>query len=140
MSENTFISILKANRLMRSDEEVTAFEKALFELAKNPQKEYLPELYLVLDDQCQHQEVMFSLIHFLESFEVEEQLQALLNIVPKLIVSAPEWTKIIHERIFNDEPTYALYKLMLNSVKSDTQNVVLKLIQELVQERQTVNA
>ncbi len=29
MSENTFISILKANRLMRSDEEVTAFEKAL---------------------------------------------------------------------------------------------------------------
>ena len=71
MSENTFISILKANRLMRSDEEVTAFEKALFELARNTQKEDLPELHLVLDDQCQHQEVMFSLIHFLESFEVE---------------------------------------------------------------------
>ncbi|MEH2423155.1 MAG: Imm30 family immunity protein [Nostoc sp.] len=50
ISENTLISILQANRLMRSDDEIAAFENALAELANNPKSEYLPELHLVLDD------------------------------------------------------------------------------------------
>ncbi len=109
MSDNTLISILQANRLMRSDDEIAAFENALAELANNPKSEYLPELHLVLDDQCQHEEVMFSLVHFLESFDVKEQLQAFLHVLPKLLDSAPEWTRIIHTRILNDELTSALY-------------------------------
>lgn len=138
MSENPLIDILNANRLMRSYEEVAAFEEALAEFVENPKSEYLPELHLVLDDQCQQQEVMFGLVHFLESFDVKEQFQAFLDVVPQLIVTAPEWTKIIHYRILNDELTCALYKDMLNSVDSHTRNVVTELLEEIAQERQPV--
>lgn len=127
MDENTLIDILKTNRLMRSDEEVAGFEHALAELAKNPKSKYLRELYLVLNDKCQHEEVMFSLIHFLESFDLQEQLQAFIDVVPNLIVSAPDWTKIIHYRIINDESACVLYQDMLQYVDLSRQDVVNKL-------------
>lgn len=140
MREDTLISILEANKLMRSADEVAAFEEALAELTKNPHSKYLRELHLVLDDRCQYQEVMFSLLHFLESFDVKEQLQAFIDVVPKLIVSAPEWTKIIHYRILNDNLICDLYIHMLNSVDSPSRNIIYELLEEIIEERQTVNA
>jgi len=139
MNENTLIRILKANRLMLSVEEVDSFENALAELAKNPNSKYLRELYLVLDDKCQHEEVMFSLIHFLEFFDLKEQLQAFIDIVPKLMISAPEWTKTIHDRILNDESACIMYQDMLNSVDFSRRNVFNRLLAEITQERQPVN-
>jgi len=139
MNANTLIGILKANRLMLSTEEVNAFENALAELAKNPNSEYLRELHLILDDKCQHEEVMFSLIHFLESFDLREQLQAFMDVVPNLIISAPEWTRIIHSRILNDESACITYPDMLSSVDSSRRNVFNKLLAEITQERQPVN-
>jgi Immunity protein 30 len=133
-------SILKANRLMRSKDEVLAFDNALVELAKNPQSEDLQELHLVLDDNCASCEVMWGLIHFLESFDEKEQFQAFVNVIPQLIVSAPEWTKIIHSRIYNDEPSRIVYEDILKSADSHTQKIVSKILKEVVQERQTINA
>ncbi len=138
MIENTLIAILQANRLMRSDKEVLAFEDALAELAKNPKSEYLPALHLVLDDRCQHEEVMFSLIHFLESFAVKEQIQAFIDVLPNLLTSAPEWTKIIYYRILNDQSAYALYIDILNSLDSPTRNLISNLLENITQERQPI--
>ncbi|MEG4348717.1 Imm30 family immunity protein [Microcoleus sp. LAD1_D3] len=132
MSHNSLINVLETNRLMRSDEEVAAFENALAELAKNSPIENLRELHLVLDDKCQHPEVMFSLIHFLESFDVKKQLQAFIKAVPQLIVSAPEWTKIIHDRILNDESARACYQDILSAV--DSQSSLMKQTIELPKE------
>ena len=69
---------------------------------------------------------MFSLIHFLKSFDLKEQLQAFIDVIPNLFVSAPEWTKIIHYRIMNDESTRVLYKDMLKAFDSTRQDVVSK--------------
>ncbi len=52
---------------MRSPSEIAAFENVLTKLAQNPENRCLPKLHLVLDDRCQQQEVMWDLIHFLES-------------------------------------------------------------------------
>lgn len=139
MDENALIDILKTNRLMRSDEQVVMFENALAELAKNPKSKYLRELHLVLDDECQHEEVMFSLIHFLESFDLQEQIQAFIDVVPNLIVSAPEWTKIIHYRLMNDESAHVVYHDMLQYVDILRQDIVNKLFAEIRQECQPVS-
>lgn len=76
MNADKMIDILQANRLMRCAFDIAAFENALTELAQNPQNLWLPELHLVLDDRCQQQEVMWDLIHFLESFDMKAQLLA----------------------------------------------------------------
>ncbi|MFB2877520.1 Imm30 family immunity protein [Floridanema aerugineum] len=139
MNAKTLLAILEANKLMRTNEEIAAFETALAEFAKNPNSEYLRELHLILNDECQQPEVMFSLIHFLESFEIKAQLQAFLDVVPQLILDAPEWTKILHSRILNDESATIIYKDMLQSVDLPTQNVVENLIEQINQEHQPVN-
>lgn len=97
------LEILQENKLMETAEAVTAFEDALAELAENFRQEELPQYHLVLDDRCQHPEVMFGLIHFLESFEIEQQLAAFLEVTPQLILIAPEWMRILHSRILNDQ-------------------------------------
>jgi hypothetical protein len=130
MSEDTLIGILQANRLMRSPEEIAAFEKALTELAENPKNEDLPSLHLVLDDGCEQQEVMFSLVHFLESFDVKKQIEAFVFVVPQLIVTAPEWTRILHNRILNDESACRLYQNILHEINFRSQNLFLQLLED----------
>lgn len=130
MSQDTLIDILQANRLMRSPEEVTAFENALAQLEKNPKNEYLPSLHLVLDDGCEHQEVMFGLVHIMESFNVKEQLEAFVSVAPQLIIAAPEWTGSLHNRILNDESACRLYQEILHSVNSRNPNFFRQLLED----------
>jgi Immunity protein 30 len=102
MSQNQLIAVLEANRLMRSSAEATQFEQALEKLAQNPDPADLRSLHLILDDACEQPEVMFSLVHFLESFEVQEQAKAFIQVMPDLVKRAAEWTAILHSRMMND--------------------------------------
>jgi hypothetical protein len=102
MNHNTLIDILEANRLMRSPQEVALFEQTLEQLAQNPDSADLSRLHLVLDDACAQPEVMFSLVHFLESFEVQAQVQAFVQVMPDLAGRATEWSEILRDRIMND--------------------------------------
>jgi hypothetical protein len=99
-------------------------ENALMKLAENPRSDYLRELYLIFDDECQHQEVMFSLIHFLESLDVKEQLQAFVDVIPSLAISAPEWTKLLYNSILNDEQAFIVYKDILQFLDSLKRNTI----------------
>jgi hypothetical protein len=103
LNHKPLIEVLEANRLLRSPDEVAQFEQTLETLAQNPDLADLPSLHLILDDACEQSEVMFSLVHFLESFDVQEQVQAFIQVMPDLMKRAPEWTAILHSRIMNDE-------------------------------------
>lgn len=113
MKTDDCIEILNANKLIRSPNEAMAFECALAELARNPQPEDLPKLHLIFDDRCHQPEVMFSLIHFLESFPMEEQIGVFMKILPKLFAIAPNWTEILHTRIVNDKTACQFYRQQL---------------------------
>lgn len=139
MRNNTLISALKANKLMHSKEEIFAFDNAFAELAENPQDVDLEELHLILDDNCSQPEVMWGIVHFLESFDAKEQLKAFINVLPQLVISAPEWTEIIHCRIFNDEPTRLLYQDMLKLADVKTQQIVTKILADIAEKHQLIN-
>ncbi|MGK7904306.1 MAG: Imm30 family immunity protein [Hormoscilla sp.] len=109
---------------MRCAFEIAAFENALTELAQNPQNRWLPELHLVLDDRCQQQDVMWDLIHFLESFDMKAQLLAFVKVLPELMARAPEWTEILHYRICNDESARVLYEEILLYQDLEVGNIV----------------
>jgi Immunity protein 30 len=130
MKDNIWINVLETNKFMRSPDEVTAFENALASLADRPQDEDLPDLHLILDDRCEQPEVMFGLIHFLESFDVSAQIQAFVTVVPQLMLVASEWTRIIHSRILNDDDACRLYRDILHSLNSQKPNFVRQLLEE----------
>ena len=130
MSQTNWIRVLEANKLMRSRQDVIAYETALAELAKHPQTEDLPTLHLMFDDRCEQPEVMFSLLHFLESFDLQQQLQAFITVAPQLIGLAQDWARIIHTRILNDDSACQLYRELLHSVNSQHPNFIRQLLED----------
>ncbi|MDI9638252.1 Imm30 family immunity protein [Geitlerinema splendidum] len=128
MSQNSWIKVLEANHLLRSPDEIAAFEQALAELAQNPNPDDLPELHLILDDACQQPEVMFSLVHFLESFDLQVQLPAFLQALPDLVKRAAEWTTILHSRMMNDAIAKAAFEEWVRSLDVPEQEQMRQLL------------
>lgn len=89
------IEVLRRNRHLRSSEEVASFDCSLAELARSPRDDDLPALHTVFDDDCQQPEVMYGLVHFLESFDMRRQLAAFIEAVPEMSVQAREWAKVL---------------------------------------------
>ena len=126
------IKILQENRLMKTPQEINLFEETLEKLAKYPDDKDLKDLHLILDDNCEHPEIMFSLLHFLEDFEPQQQIQAFIEVIPQLMITAPEWTKIIHYRIMNDESACKLYHNTLELANQKTPHFLYQLLLESV--------
>jgi hypothetical protein len=124
MSPNPLIDFLEANRLLRSPDEVALFEQTLERLAQNPDSADLPSLHLILDDACEQPEVMFSLVHFLESFEVQEQVEAFIQVMPDLVKRAAEWTAILHSRIMNDEIGRSMFETEMQALSNQKQSEI----------------
>jgi Immunity protein 30 len=124
LNHKPLIEVLEANRLLRSPDEVVQFEQTLETLAQNPDPADLPSLHLILDDACEQSEVIFSLVHFLESFDVQEQVHAFIQVMPDLMKRAPEWTSILHSRIMNDEIAKAEFEDRVRSASLQGQSIV----------------
>ncbi len=124
--------VAKFYRLMHTEEQVTNFENTLIYIAENPDENDLCAYHLILDDQCQQPEVMFSLIHFLESFDMEKQITAFIEVVPQLMITTPEWTRIIHNRILNDELACQVYQNLLHSSNLNTPHFLYHLLEESI--------
>ncbi len=128
MSQNPLIDVLEANRLLRSPDEVTRFEQTLENLAQTPDPADLPSLHLILDDACEQPEVMFSLVHFLESFDVQEQVQAFVQVLPELVKRAKEWAAILHSRIMNDAIAKAEFEERVRSMSNQDRKEMGRLL------------
>jgi Immunity protein 30 len=128
MSQKPLIDLLEAERLLRLPDEVALFEQTLEKLAQNPDPADLPSLHLILDDDCEQPEVMFSLVHFLESFDVQDQVQAFIQVMSDLVKRAAEWTAILHSRIMNDAIAKAEFEERVRSVNDQERNVIQHLI------------
>lgn len=128
MSQNLLIEVLEANRLLRSPSEVVRFEQTLEKLAQNPDPTNLPSLHLILDDACEQPEVMFSLVHFLESFDVQEQVQVFIQVLPDLMKRAAEWTAILHSRIMNDEIGRSVFEEEMQAINNQKQSEIHQLL------------
>ncbi|NJN85246.1 MAG: hypothetical protein HC881_01565 [Leptolyngbyaceae cyanobacterium SL_7_1] len=128
MNPNPLIDVLEANRLLRSPNEVALFEQTLEKLAQNPDPTDLPNLHLILDDASEQPEVMFSLVHFLESFEVLEQVHVFIQVMPELVKRAVEWTTILYSRMMNDEIARLMFEEEVRSMKDQKQDEIHQLL------------
>lgn len=129
------ITSLRSNRLLKTQEQVSAFDEALARVSQHPDaSKHLLELHLVLDDQTQQAEVMYGLVHLLESFGIEEQLQAFFQALPSLLKQAPEWVKTLNYRLLNDEEARNAYKASFRSASEETRKLIRMLLKELIAE------
>jgi hypothetical protein len=131
MSNKQLISILRQNRLLRTQAELSSFESALATLTRSPNPNDLLDLFLVFTDACEQQEVMWGLLHFVESFGMERQLQAMVQALPSMIEDASEWAEIFHCRVLNDEQYRTYYKGVVSSQHGPNRQAVEQVLNKI---------
>ena len=104
---------LRRTRALADSAEVVEFNRALESLVGKHDASLLPDLHLCLDDETKNTEVMFGLVHYLESFSVEAQLRAMLAVLTAFAAGAPWWAKVLHYRILNNDDSRAQYRDLL---------------------------
>lgn len=97
------IARLYENRLLRTELECEQFDLALEGLAGDTEDVVIHQIFKVFDDDTEQEEVMFSLVHFVESLQMEMYLTQLLHSLPEMLEHARNWAIVLNERILNDD-------------------------------------
>ena len=131
----SLVKQLWENRMMRNNIEIERFQESLDKLGDMKDPSLISHLYDVLDDKTEHEEVMWGLLHLLESFDdvfgAHMVLQSMVSVIPSLTIRAPEWTKIIHKRILNHESSLSKYKKVLSGCKPELKSVITNLLLDI---------
>lgn len=127
--------ILKENRLLRNNEEIERFENALENILNNKNYKDIKYLCSAFDDNTENDEVMFELIHAIESydsiFEIQDTMTEFVKFIPDVISHAREWTKILIKRILNDENSLQVYTEVFNSCDNNVKAILINLMNEI---------
>ena len=120
---------LKNNRLLRDENEVEKFEKSIENILKMEDVNHIEILCQGFDDLTENDEVMFGLIHAIESYDQivssDISLRVLANSIPKMLPHAKEWLKILHKRILNHEPSRNIYKEIIPTLNIEIQKYIV---------------
>jgi hypothetical protein len=127
---------LVANRQLATADQVKAWDEALAELDQQKDAADLKDLHLVFIDQTQNQEVMFGLVHLLEAFDVRPQIEAMLEALPTMVKQAPEWTRVLHYRILNDDAASAVYKDVLAAASGPGAEAARSVLEQIARDEE----
>ncbi len=123
--------ILIQNRRLETDEAFVAYEDALNRLRTVPKHEQdLPKLISAFCDVEDH-EGMWSLLHLVESFPMEDYLPALVAVTPQLMADARAWLDTLYVRIVNGEPCRLYLRTMLPSLSPLQQTCIRQILEHL---------
>lgn len=133
MPDDPRIDRLRAILAARSDGYVFHFDDEL--AAFGPlDADLAASLALLFDDNEPHDELMFSLIHFIEQLPSAAYITALLAAAPTLATSAPYWTTVVLIRILNSEETRLDLVRQLRLAPSAARSAIKALTEALTQE------
>ncbi|MBV6627790.1 MAG: hypothetical protein KI793_33520 [Rivularia sp. (in: Bacteria)] len=132
MSKKEIINTLRKNAKLEKREDALHFDETLAKLAEiELSKLDIIELMMILDDNNPHQEVLWGLLHFIESVDSEIFIQALFECTQKLLKKAPEWTQLFYIRLLNNQEARSMLKTMLLNEQSSNFNVISQIIREV---------
>ncbi|WP_408950297.1 Imm30 family immunity protein [Lysobacter sp. Hz 25] len=86
---------------------VARFDALIAEAYRAEDEALIPVLLGLLDDDCEFHEVIFGVVHAVESFASDRYFAALAQNLATLRQRAPEWCALLHTRILNSPPHFA---------------------------------
>ncbi|HJV31813.1 MAG TPA: Imm30 family immunity protein [Bacillales bacterium] len=135
MDINNQTRILIDNRFLRTQYEIQQFEQAIVSILDMNEVDHIKNLCQGFDDATERDEVMFGLIHAIESynktFGSEKPLIKLAESLPNMLPQAKEWGKTLHKRILNHDLSRRVYAEVISNVDARIKNIVLQLVNEI---------
>ena len=132
MDSKSEIKRLYSCRFLKNQSECEEFDDVLENLADCDDEKLIKELCIVFEDETQEEEVMFGLVHFIESFEMEKYLTEMPKALPKMVESAKEWAMLLNKRILNSDLCRSEYAKVLVGMNHDIQLTVINLLNEII--------
>lgn len=109
------LSKLYNSRFLSSATDIETFEEAIRNLMVIHDSSLISEMCKAFDDSTEDKEVMYGLVHAIESFEGEDYFVAIAKSVPYMIQNSKMWLKILHYGILNDDISRETYTKVLKS-------------------------
>lgn len=135
MNDEELTQKLIDNRLLKNEEEIAAFEQAISSILDLKEVNLIRSMCLGFHDATENDEVMFGLIHAIESyddfFDSEQSLNELAGSLPYMLSHAKEWAKTLHKRILNHEPSFKEYKKVISTADDSVKEMVLQVLNEI---------
>jgi hypothetical protein len=117
-----------------SSDYFSEFEKILSQIIALKNADSIAPLIASLDDQSPFDELMFSIIHGIESFDNTIYIKALLKKVSVFCETSPRWASIVFMRILNSETARLELVRQLRSAEQPVK-ISIKLLMEKINAR-----
>jgi len=129
----TSIEIKNALQAIGSVNESTAqlFDELVQEAALDRSEYTLEALLESLDDQCPFDELMFSVVHAIESRDRSRFLNCLLKSLDATRERAPRWSRILHTRIMNSPEVFKSYLDLLPHAHENSKAALTSILNEI---------
>ncbi len=114
-----------------NDSYVADFEDVLAEIHELHDADSIPLLIDFFDDDCEYDELMFSIIHTIEDFNDEVYVKKVFKKLEDFYRDAPRWASIVHMRILNSSPTLAAY---INELKVSANKKQVEVLRTMLEE------
>ena len=114
MDKKTQIQNLIKSQKLSTAEECSMFDSALCALWNIVEVDDIDDLLKAFSDDTEQDEIMFSLLHLVESLDSDE-----------------EWAKLLNRRILNSEQHCAKYRKLISALPAYRQEKILALLAKL---------
>jgi len=116
---------------MTTREHVTLFDETLAALPGEHTDDELRMLLRVFDDRTEHFEVMWGLVHYVESVPQYLTLQALLTSIADMQITAKEWADLLLLRLLNADDTRATLSALIGLLDERNRLAAISTIREI---------
>ncbi|HEX2926306.1 MAG TPA: Imm30 family immunity protein [Ruminiclostridium sp.] len=135
MNVDKEIQQLIDNRLLRDESEIQSYEDAIINIMKSDDIKTICKMCMGFDDNTEHHEVMYSLVHALEKYSTkfndESSLVELANGIINMIPHAIKWAETLNKRVLNHGPSRANFAKIISTLQVDTRMVIIDLLKDL---------
>lgn len=130
MNKTFQIQQLVNARKLSSTEDYLSFENALQELQGNICINDIYQMSKVFCDDTGDEEVMFGLVHLIETLVGEEYLKCIALCSPDMI-EAHDWAMTLNKRIINSPLYFEQYIRVIKGLETDNKMKILELLNDL---------
>jgi len=121
---------LKQLSKMKTPEDINEFEKKIWTLAQTKNINVLTHLIDLFDDNCLYYEVMYSLVHAIETYNKNDYVNAVIKKIHDGIKNYKFWIDCLCNRIFNDLSYLAIFRQNMHLADKESLLKLFKIMEE----------
>lgn len=122
---------LYSSRLLRNEGEISTFENNLEKLAESFCEDDICDACTIFDDRTDNVEVMFGMIHLLESLSSKRAYLETIKGISKMKENASEWARVLVYRCLNDENSVEMLRDLYSALSLDIKNDFTALLMKI---------